>query len=180
MWVFFVLNFEILVRSYLHLFLQYLTISGYLDNAVSATIVVFGVRFNKSFLWKKLWFFIWGQVAADPQKIYKRLVSQGVGFMNLLVLCEPKECFRWHINLIFQTFWCWMISVILQENQIVWEWPANQVTRQTHLQLVFYFFIKLAIKITYSRWICYHYTAWKHRKIDCWRNVSTNAKPASA
>ena len=56
------------------------------------------------------------------------LVSQAVMVEVLWILmCKPKECFRWNINLIFVAPWRWIISVILSRNNIVWEWAADQL-----------------------------------------------------
>ena len=86
------ITFQILLWSY-YLFLEYLIISDHLTIAVSATTVVYGIKFNSSIVQKcpmekKTCNFL------HSQNRCKTVVSQNGGLINLLFLCKPKEYFR--------------------------------------------------------------------------------------
>lgn len=108
-------------------------ISGQVNAVVSAATIVCGIRFSQDLLWKKTVVFVYikWQTPADSQKMCKRRLIHGGGFISVPLLCEPKKFFKCYISLILHTLkiseWRWMISVILRANKIVWEWTANQL-----------------------------------------------------
>ena len=98
-----VLWFQILVLSYMDLFLKYLIICDHLGSVVSATTAVYGISFNCSFC-------VWEQI--NSEKMRKTLLSLAGRYINLLLLCKSNVYFGGYISLNFLTFWRWVISVI--------------------------------------------------------------------
>ena len=86
-----------------------------METAASTTTVVCRIGFHVKVSGGKKVVFVSEDKSRLPLKRCAKSWSAMVGSIrNLLFLCKAKECFRWHISLIFR-----MMSVIFSRNEIV-------------------------------------------------------------
>ena len=91
------------------------------------------------------------KIATESQKLCKKLVSLSREFINLLFLCKPKNCFRWHVNIIFHILkFNDICNISCKQNCLrISCWSARHLNGDTdgkQRQIIFSLFLKLATK----------------------------------
>ena len=94
----------------------------------------------------------------------KMLVSHGGGSMTTFSFVKTKNVSD---AMSVFTFRCWMVSVILSENNIVWEWAADQLKKWTEILLA----------NTDNLWTGYCWrTPTIHERKYCWRTPTIHER----